>query len=379
MKRIAVFTGKRGGFGALMPVMEGIQLDPNLELKVIAADMHLSKKFGNTLNEVQQRVTVDATVDMGDYGAKPLDRAQALGRCIQELARVLEELHPDILLMLGDRGETLAAAMCAAEMGVVIAHVQAGDISGGLDEIHRHAITKLAHLHFSQNESQRQRVISLGEDAHRVWNSGAPYVDNILARPVMDLAEALSAIGLPKDMNYSIMLQHSDSYRPEVGFDHTMAILQVLDERDEDAIVIYPCSDPGYDKVIEALEHYEGNPKFHFFKSIEAPVFLGLMKGCTALVGNSSGGIIEAPYLQTPFINVGLRQEGREMAENVICCDGDANEIRAAFERAKTDEFQEAMRNDATPFGDGHAGERILEVLRNVEVTPELFRKRITF
>ena len=378
-KKIAVFTGKRGGFGAMLKIMESINAEPGMTLSVIASDMHLSSQFGNTLDEVKQSITVDAVVDMGDYGSKPIDRTQALGRCIQELAKVLDELRPDILLLLGDRGETLAAAVCAAEMGVTIAHIQAGDISGGIDELHRHSITKLAHLHFSQNETQRQRVINLGEDPERVWNTGAPYIDNVLSRPVMGKKNALKAIGLDQNIDYFIMLQHSDSYRPEVGYDHTIAILSALKEQDAHAIIVYPCSDPGYDDVIRALDTCIDHPQFHFFKSIEALVFLGLLNGSKALVGNSSGGIIEAPYLNVPFVNVGLRQEGRETAANVIWCDGSKESISKAIEKSQTPEIIEVMKKDENHFGDGRACGRIFQVLRDTKVTPELYRKRITY
>ena len=180
MKKIAIFTGKRGGFGAMLGIMDLIDNDPDMDLKIIASDMHLSEKFGSTIGEVKKRYKVSAYVDMGEYGDSLIDRTQALGRCISGLSEALYKIDPDLIILLGDRGETLAAAVCAVEMGVIIAHIQAGDISGGIDDIHRHAITKLAHLHFSQNENQRQRVLKLGEISKHVWNTGAPYVDNIL-------------------------------------------------------------------------------------------------------------------------------------------------------------------------------------------------------
>ena len=148
-KKIAVITGKRGGLGALSKIMDGIETNPAMELIVIATDMHLSNTFGHTIDEVKSKVRVDAVIDLGDYGDMPLDRTIAMGELVAKLAKILERNRPDIVLLLGDRGETLAAAMCAAEMGIVIAHIQAGDISGGIDELHRHSITKLALLHFS--------------------------------------------------------------------------------------------------------------------------------------------------------------------------------------------------------------------------------------
>ena len=378
-RRIAVFTGKRGGFGAMLRIMRLINDDPALELKVIASDMHLNATFGATIDEVRSQINVDAVVDLSGYGDKPLDRAQALGRCVERLAPVLAELKPDILLLLGDRGETLAAAMCAAEMGTITAHIQAGDISGGLDDIHRHAITKLAHLHFSQNENQRQRVIKLGEAAERVWTSGAPYVDNIVRGTYPSPREALTAIGLGDAADYFVVLQHPDTYRPETSCDHAAAILSVMAERPEHKIVIYPCSDPGFAGVIKAIEATSGKPGFHVFKNIESGTFLGLLSGARALVGNSSAGIIEAPYLGLPFVNVGARQDGREAANNVISCDGTVASIRQGLARVDEAGYRASLEADRRPFGDGYASERIFEVLKSVDLGPELFRKRITY
>jgi UDP-hydrolysing UDP-N-acetyl-D-glucosamine 2-epimerase len=264
-------------------------------------------------------------------------------------------------------------------MGVVVAHIQAGDISGGIDDIHRHAITKLSHLHFSQNERQRQRVIKLGEPPERVWNSGAPYVDSIVRGTFPSPADALASIGLPRGAEYFIILQHPDTYRPELSRSHATAILDAMRDRPEAKIVIYPCSDPGYAGVISAIEEIEGVAGFHVFRNVESQAFLGLLCGAKALVGNSSAGILEAPYLGLPFINIGARQDGREMAANVICCEGSAESIRKALARMEEPDFRAGLKADSHPFGDGYASERIFKVLSQFPLDAQLFRKRITY
>ena len=374
-----MFTGKRGGFGAMLRIMRSIRADPGMDLKVIASDMHLTETFGNTLREIRSQIGVDAVVDLGDYGDTALDRTRALARCVDGLAPVLQNMRPDILLLLGDRGETLAAAMCAVEMGTLVAHIQAGDISGGLDDIHRHAITKLAHLHFSQNDRQRERVIRLGEASERVWNTGAPYVDNIVHGDYPPFHEALRQLGLSGLREYLIVLQHPDTYRPEASYDQMRAILSAVERIKADAIVIYPCSDPGYGGVLRAIKEVETDPRLHIFPSIEALAFLALLKGAKSLVGNSSAGIIEAPYFRKPFILVGARQDGREHAANVIRVTPETHQILGAIEKSQTRAFIDGMAADSQPFGDGNACERIFAVLRDIVITPDLFRKKITY
>lgn len=379
VRRIAIFTGKRGGFGAMRRLIRNIQNDDGMELKLIASDMHLNEKFGRTVDEMSKSTTVDAVVDLGNYGDSNVDRARALGRCVEGMAGVLDEMRPDFLVALGDRGETLAAAFAAVETGIIMAHIQAGDISGGLDDIHRHSITKLSHLHFSQNERQRQRVIQLGEAAERVWNTGAPYVDNILHAEYPSLSDAKASVGLTRDKPFLIVVQHSDTYRPDHAYADTRAIFDALDQRDEEVLVIHPCSDPGFEGVIKAIDEIEGSDRYVVKKSVEAMTFLSLLSGASALVGNSSGGIIEAPYFRLPFVLVGDRQDGRDMAANVRPTRPNADDILEALNEVDTADFRGSLKADDRPFGDGNACERIYKVLRDTEPSEALFRKRITY
>ena len=217
------------------------------------------------------------------------------------------------------------------------------------------------------------------ETAERVWTSGAPYVDSIVRGAYPSPRQALETIGLANIGEYFVVLQHPDTYRPEKSYDHATAILSVMAERNEDKIVIYPCSDPGFAGVIRAIDGLAGKPNFHVFKNIESVVFLGLLGGARALVGNSSAGVIEAPYFGLPFVNVGSRQDGRETADNVISCDGTPASIKGALQKLDDPGFRNALAADNRPFGDGYASERIFEVLKTVPLGPALFRKRITY
>ena len=381
MKKIAIFTGNRGGFGAMLGIMDLIDNDPDMDLKIIASDMHLSEKFGSTIGEVKKRYKVSAYVDMGEYGDSLIDRTQALGRCISGLSEALYKIDPDLIILLGDRGETLAAAVCAVEMGVIIAHIQAGDISGGIDDIHRHAITKLAHLHFSQNENQRQRVLKLGEISKHVWNTGAPYVDNILNLKLESTKDILGKYKIkPNNSGYYIVLHHPDTYSIEESSVQMKIILSTLNNTPQNKIVIYPCSDPGHLGIIKSIEEYKENKNFYTFKSIEAINFLSLLKGAKALIGNSSGGIIEAPYFNVPFILIGDRQSGREFGRNVIQVDSVSNNnILKALKTSESEDFYKNMDKDVNIFGDGNASKKIYKAIKSIDLNDSLFQKRIVY
>jgi UDP-hydrolysing UDP-N-acetyl-D-glucosamine 2-epimerase len=381
MKKVAVFTGKRGGFGAMFGIMDLINSDPEMELQIIVSDMHLSEKFGSTISEVEGRYEVSAYVDLGEYGDNLIDRTKALGKCIYELSNALEKLKPDLLLLLGDRGETLAAAFCAVEMGVIVGHIQAGDISGGVDDIHRHAITKLSHLHFSQNESQKQRVINLGEIPEHVWNTGAPYIDNVINAQLKPTLEVLNKYDIPfNSEGFYIVLHHSDTYNLKESSKQVNSILKVLSTVSKSKIVIYPCSDPGHIGIIREINKYKNTNDFYMFKSIEALDFLSLLKGAKALIGNSSGGIIEAPYFNLPFVLVGGRQDGRQYGNNVIKVESDyENNIIKALSTIDSDMFAKRMEGDVNLFGDGNASRKIYGAIKNTNLDDKLFRKRIVY
>ena len=381
MKRVAVFTGKRGGFGAMFGIMDLINNDPEMSLQVIVSDMHLSQKFGATVSEVEKRYKISAKVDLGDYEDSLIARTSALGRCITELAKALEKLKPHILLLLGDRGETLAAAFCAVEMGICVAHIQAGDISGGVDDIHRHAITKLSHIHFSQNNSQKLRVLKLGEISDNVYNTGAPYIDNIRSSNLPDFFEVLSKLKIRNPKNdHFIILHHPDTYNLNESAIQIEAILETFKEVKGNKIVVYPCSDPGYKPIVNEIKKYSNTEDYYIFKSIEALDFLSILSNVKAIIGNSSCGIIEAPYLKIPFILVGERQSGREYGSNVVSITNDYhNQILGALNKINEDEFIERINNNHEIFGDGYSSERIYKVLKNTIIDKKFFRKRITF
>jgi UDP-hydrolysing UDP-N-acetyl-D-glucosamine 2-epimerase len=340
--------------------------------------MHLYETFGKTANEVAKYFEISRVVDMAQNRDTHWARTRSLGRCMIGMAQVMHDLSPDIVLLLGDRSETLATAFSAIEMGIPVAHVQAGDVSGGLDDLHRHSITKLAHLHFSQTEKQGQRVLALGEEPWRVSVVGAPYVDRILANEYTKDHELLSnKYGLDVEKPFVLILQHSDTYHPDESYSQMVSILEAVSKTDFPAIVIYPCSDQGYQGVIDAISEVRGNSQFKIFNSIDSFDFLGLQSLSELIIGNSSAGVIEAPYFALPFVNVGSRQDRREKDVNVIEAGITVDSIMTAMEKGLNSKLRNNLRNALPVFGDGTANKKIYEILKNVELGKKLFHKRV--
>jgi len=379
-RKILVLTGKRGGFGAMKPMLRILRDEPAFELQLVVTDQHVNARFGNTIREVEQEFEVAAAVDMEQANDEALERAQAVGRCTERMAATLADLRPDICLLYGDRGEVLAAATAASLLGLPIAHMQGGDVSGSLDEHIRHAVTKLSHLHFPSTEESAARIRRMGEEDWRIHVVGDNHLDGIIAGEYMPVEEVMRHLDIDPSRPAMIVLQHSETTEPHLSYEHMIETLTAVSASGYQAVVIHPCSDQGYEGVLKAIREVAVAPQFKVHVNLDAHVFWGLMKAATVLVGNSSAGLIETPVFRLPSINIGRRQEGRLRAENVIDVVHDRVKIAAAIERAVSDEgFRGSVANCTQPYGDGRAGERIIEVIRHTPVDRRLLVKRMTY
>lgn len=379
-RRICVWNGKRGGFGALAPTMEAIQAHPDLDLQLVVTDQHLYDRFGKTVTEVEARFPVAAAIDMGQEGDSNQDRAQAVGRCLTRAAEVLGDLKPDILLVIGDRGEVFAACIAAHNMRIAIAHVQGGDISGSLDEPVRHAITKLTHIHFPSTRASADRIIAMGEEPWRVHVVGDTHIDQVFLGDITPEAELRTAYDLPDGAPFLLVLQHSDSTIPDMSAEHMAETVAAVTATGLRTLLVYPCSDQGFEGIISEIEKASETPNISIHRNIPAPDFIGLEKLAACIVGNSSAALIEAPYFGLPAVNIGERQLGRERAANVMDVDYDRHAIQAAIERGVSDQgFRQSLSKIEPPFGDGTAYRRITEVLETVPLDDALLNKRMTY
>lgn len=379
-RHICVLSGKRGGFGAMLPTMEAIEQDPMLRLSVLVTDQHLYDRFGKTVTEVEQNFRIAASINMEQKGDSSRDRARAIGVCLMKAADVLADLAPDVLLVIGDRGEVLASCIAAHNLRIAIAHVQGGDISGSLDEPVRHAITKLAHLHFTSTETAANRIKAMGEEPWRVHVVGDTHIDLLMQGRYTRIDELRKKYMLPQDSPFLLVLQHPDSTEPEQSRNQMVEILEAVLSFGFRTLLIYPCSDQGFEGIIQAIEKVRHQPGISVHENIPAADFAGLEASAGCLIGNSSAGLIEAPYWGLPAVNIGDRQMGRDHVENVLHVPYNREKIKEAIHKALYDgDFRQACKNLKPPFGNGTAYLRITEILRSVPLDKRLLNKRMTY
>lgn len=381
-RKICVFSGKRGGFGAYAPLMQLIQKDPNLELQILLGDMHTSVQFGKTADEARA-LFPDAKIELIEMGAgrgdSPLIRAENLGVAMTKAAGILDRTRPDIVLVHADRGEHLMVAFAALNLGISVAHTQGGEMSGNIDDTQRHAISKLAHIHFPETEEAARRLRILGEEDWRIHVVGSTYIDRIVKKMFPPSKETRKKYGLRVDEKYYIIIFHPDTLETrEANYAAMQNILRAMESTGLRSFVVYPCSDPGYEGVLRAVEEVGNNFPFMIYKNIENLDFLSLMSEAEALVGNSSSAFVEAPQFHLPAINIGRRQIGRDREENVLDVGSDCESIVNALSYVRSDaRFQESLARCGYRLGKGTAAEKIINVLKSVPLDERLLRKKL--
>ncbi len=378
-RTIAVLTGKRGGFGAMITLVQALEADPAIMVEPIATDMHLSPFFGETVQEVERSFGPTHRVPTEQKDDTSEERAKTLARTMNGMIEVLSKIKPDMLVTLGDRGEVLAAANAALELNIPVAHILGGDMAGNRDGVRIHAITKLAHLHFPSNKDACRRILKLGEEKWRVFDFGSTYIDLVVQKKYTPNAEVRRKYDISPDEPYILCIQHPTTLAEADSYGEAKAVYQALKNTGMKTVIIWPCSDQGYSLVLKALDEFQDEPQFKVHKNIEAQDFWGLMEGASAMVGNSSSGLMETPYFNLPSVTVGHRQDGRARDTNVIVADDPTvAKIERAIKKALSPAFRKKIKNHYV-FGKGNAGPRIAKVLKTVPLGSKLLRKKITF
>ena len=368
-RKVCIFTGTRAEYGLLKPLMDEIKSDPDLELQIVASCMHLSPEFGLTYQEIEKDgFNIDEKVEMLLSSDTPSGILKSMGLGMIGYTDALNRLKPDITVVLGDRFEALAFAIASFVNRIPIAHLYGGEATEGLiDEGIRHCITKLSYLHFTSTEEYRRRVIQLGEEPQRVFNVGALGIDNIKKMKLLTKNEIESKLGIKFKSKNLLITYHPVTLKKDESEKEFKALLNVLKEI-EDTLFIFtkPNADTEGRKIINLIEEFvkENSGKAVVFTSLGQLKYLSIMQYVDAVVGNSSSGIIEAPSLKVPTINIGDRQKGRIRAKSIIDCKGTEEDIKRALVIIYDKNFRENLQNIDNPYGDGNSASKIKNILK---------------
>lgn len=367
VKRVCFVTGTRAEFGLMETVLHAIRSHPGLELQIITTGMHLSARHGRSIDEIRQGGwKIDQVVP---WRGKAL--SSATGLAMAGLARAYAKLKSEIVLVVGDRVEAFAAAAAGHLSQRVVAHVHGGDRAlGQVDDALRHSITKLAHIHFPATKASARRIEMLGEDRWRIYPVGAPGIDGI---------RTLATSSSLSRGRFALVVLHPADADEQVEYSRARLVLRAVEAVDfERIVIVHPNNDPGNDGIARCWAEKAHGGRFIVHRNVDRPCFLGLMRDCAVLVGNSSSGIIEAASFGTPVIDIGSRQEGRERSENVTNVPYRKADLQKALQQAWNHGNPRRFRG-GNVYGGAGTGRRIARILAGLSIYPKLLKKLIAY
>ena len=378
-RRIGVVTTSRADYSHLYWPLRELAARPEIELGVLALGPHLSPQFGNTLQEIERDgFPIQARIECLLSSDTDTGMAKTIGLAILGLADALTTWRPDLLLLIADRYEVLAPAATALALRIPVAHIEGGEVSqGAIDDAVRNAITKLAHIHFTSTETARLRVIAMGEEPWRVHSAGAPSLDHLRRSTLLGRAALQARLGFELTPPTLIAAWHPVTILRDTNAEAD-AFFAALTRAPGQIVFVYPNADAGSDALIHRANALASTrPRTHVFVNLDAVTYWSLLREADALAGNSSSGIMEAASFALPVVNVGMRQQGRERARNVIDAPADAAAIGAALQRALSPEFRESLAGLTNPYGDGAAAKTIARVLVSVPLDGLLVKQAV--
>ena len=366
-KEVLFLTGKMGGYNAMKPLLELINSSKSFNLNIAVTDQHLIKKFGYTYNRIKK-----------DFGTKIVfkifsnqtrddscNRSFAISKILREISTTFKKKKIDLVLLYGDRFESLVTAISCLNFSIPIAHFQGGDVSGNIDEKIRHSITKLSDYHFVSNLKSKKRLIQLGENKKNIFLTGDNHIDALKKVKIYKKTFYAKKFNFKINQNPIIYMLHPESVSNQKNFKNSITVLNELQKIDLPKICIYPCTDIGFESIIKTLKIYEKKEKFSIYKNIDFNNFIGLLKYSKFLIGNSSSGIIESSYLNLPVINIGNRQNGRLSSHNVINCDFNKLSLKKAIKMVQTTSFYKHKVMKAKKlYGNGKSYKKAFVILK---------------
>jgi len=380
-RKILVTTGTRAEYGILRPVLKKINDSKKLELLLVVTGTHNSKKYGMTINEIKKDgFKIAKIIKILPKSDTHYSVTQSLGEGIIYFSKVFKKLKPDINLILGDRDEMLASAISAYHMNIPNAHIHGGDKSGGLDEYSRHAITKISNIHFPATEKSKKRILKMGENPKFVFLTGSPSIDEIRNNKITTKKDLESKYGINFYGDEILLVYHPETTQLGKMSTQIHNILNAIVKLGHTCVAIAPNSDAGRNEIFYALKNYSKKYKFiKIFSTLPRSDYLGMLKNCGVLLGNSSSGMIEASYFQIPVVNIGIRQKNRERGKNVIDINASwKGLVQAAIRRALKIKKSKKSAFDFT-FGKGNSAQKIVAHLEKISLGKDLIQKELSY
>ncbi len=379
MKRtIAVVTSSRADYGHLYWPLRDLLAADSVDLRIVAMGPHLSPEFGNTFEEIEKDgFRIAARVECLLSSDSDVGMAKTIGVATLGLADLFGRMRPDLLLLIADRYEMLAPASVALALRIPIAHIEGGEISeGAIDDAVRNALTKMSHIHFTSTHAARRRVMAMGEEEWRVHRAGAPSLDHLGRQTLLTREELASRLQLDLTVPPVLVAYHPVTLARDTN-EETEELFAALDQVEGPILFCYPNSDAGSRALIEQSKAFLANRgRGKIFINLDAITYWSLLRQVAMLVGNSSSGIMESASFALPTVNIGMRQQGRERARNVLDAAPDRAAIQKAMEIARSGEFRASLAGMINPYGEGHASEKIVQVLTTVPLGRGLLIKR---
>lgn len=384
-RKIVAVTGARSEYDLLYPVYRALNEDDRFDFSIIITGAHLSEKYGLSAKLIENSglKVADEIFNLIDSNQR-IGRVISLGNQIQSLAMSLNRINPDIVLVAGDREESLSVTTTCAYMDIPVAHFFGGDIAkdGNIDNSVRYAASKLAHIHFPSMESHKETLLKLGEDEHRIFVVGNPSIDKLLEVP--NKGKKILSQEIEFDVendDYFVLIQHSIISEAESQSEIIRITLDTIVDSGSKCFINYPNSDAGNHDIILAYQEYASTypEQFKLFQNLDRDLYINLLQNAKCLLGNSSSGLTEAPSLGLPVINIGKRQRDRTHGDNILFVDNDKQQILDALSKIDSPDFMKKVNEKRNPYGNGDSAQKVIKALADIKLDNHLVHKNITY
>jgi len=383
MRKVCVVVVSRANYGRIKSVLQAINEHPDLELQLVVGASALLERFGSALKIIKNDgFKIDGAVYITIEGENPTTMAKSTGLAIVELATMLENLKPDVVLTVADRYETMATAVASSYMNIPLAHTQGGEVTGSIDESVRHAVTKLAHIHFPATKKSAERLIRMGEDPSTIFYVGCPSIDSLVDTDLTlknDIFEKYGGVGAVLDLGkpYLLVIQHPVTTEYGQGLKQIGETIKAIHELQIQTIMLWPNVDAGSGEIAKGIRLFRERHRLnldyiHFFKNFSVEDYARVLNNSACIIGNSSSGLREGSFLGVPCVNIGTRQEGRERGKNVVDVGYDTQAIKDAIEY----QLSNGRYEPEMIYGDGKAGKKVADILSKAEIN---IQKRLAY